>query len=560
MVENIITLIIGIATFIIGMNMMSGGLKKSTGKGVKKIFKKTENNRLIGMGIGAGVTALIQSSAATSIMVIGFVSACVMTVFQGVSVILGAYIGTTITGILVSLSSFDFSKYFVLLAAIGVIMMFFKNEKVKNIGEILAGLGLLFFGLSTMSSSVAIKSQTGNTLTELGSALSKGIQSVESLPINPLLFLLIGALITALLQSSSATSGIVIVMVGSGAISIESGLYLVLGATIGTVITTIIASIGGNANVKRTALICLFIRITTALIALGIIWPTQALTNNGISQGLLSLFNNNSQFAVAMFLVLYNVIFMFLVLPFLKPIVKLFEKLIKDKNEEKIKNAILYINKNLLDSPELAIGMVTKEIIHMFQLAYQNYKLGYEEMISGDISNSSLIETNEEKIDYINNAITDYLIQLNPKANKMQSKIVGGYFHVINDIERIGDHADNFSNSAIKMKNNDLKFSATATKEFNQMNEIIEKMFSISLSSLENQTSLDIEHLHELENQTDKLKVQLEGNHFSRITKNECKVELSPYYSTFLSELERVADHLVNIGYVYINPTGDEEK
>ena len=257
MVEGIIWLLVGAATFLVGMNMMSGGLKKSTGKSVKQLFKKTESNRYIGMGIGAATTALIQSSAATSVMTIGFVSAGVMSVFQGVSVILGAYIGTTITGLLVSLSSLNISLYLLLVTVVGVVMMFIKKDNIKNFGEILAGLGILFVGLALMKDLAFPKD----------GELINGVKTLFEAVNNPFVLLLFGALFTALVQSSSATSGIVIVMVGANAISLSSGFYLVLGGTIGTVITTLIASIGGNVNVKRTALICLVIRVLTALVA-----------------------------------------------------------------------------------------------------------------------------------------------------------------------------------------------------------------------------------------------------------------------------------------------------
>ena len=262
LIISIITLLVGAAVFIVGMNMMSSGLKKSTGPGLRRLLKKIRNNRFAGLGIGAATTALIQSSAATSVMAIGFINAGAMTIFQGVCIILGAYIGTTVTGLLASLSSFSISHYFILLAVIGVILMFIKKEKIKNFGEILAGLGLLFFGLNTMSSAI-----TNNT--DLIDGIKAFFQAIDFPP----LLLLIGAIVTALLQSSSATSGIAIAMVSTGALGFNDAVYLVLGATIGTVITTLIATIGGNVNAKRTGIICLVIRITTALIALAIYWP-----------------------------------------------------------------------------------------------------------------------------------------------------------------------------------------------------------------------------------------------------------------------------------------------
>ena len=546
LVTSIIALLVGAAVFIVGMKLMSSGLKKSTGKGVKRLFKKTQHNPFAGMGIGAAVTALIQSSAATSVMAIGFIATSAMTVYQGVSVILGAYIGTTVTGLLAALSSFNFSSYFVLLAVLGVIMMFFKNDKVKNIGEILTGLGLLFFGLSTMSGAIKGNGDSHQLLDVLGNVFTA---------VNfPLLLLVIGALFTVLTQSSSATSGIVIVMVGSGAITLESGFYLVLGATVGTVITTMIAAIGGNANVKRTAWMCLCIRVLTALIAMAIVWPL----GKYIAQGLTYVFST-VELALAMFLVIYNVVFMFAVVPLIKPIEKLFNKIIKDKDEEKKQKTLKFItNKRLLNTPEVALVAVKNEILDMFDLAMENFDRGYKEMVYQDMANGKQLVEQEDVIDFKNNAITQYLIELTNRVDDEDKQIVGIYFHVINDIERIGDHAYNFHEKASKMNEEDLHFSKTAQGEFDQMYESIEEMIKIAKESLVENKAYDTNHLEALEQKMDKLKAACSTAHYNRIVTKTCHMELSPFYSTFVSELERVADHLMNIGYSFINPTGDE--
>ena len=546
LVTSIIALLVGAAVFIVGMKLMSSGLKKSTGKGVKRLFKKTQHNPFAGMGIGAAVTALIQSSAATSVMAIGFIATSAMTVYQGVSVILGAYIGTTVTGLLAALSSFNFSSYFVLLAVLGVIMMFFKNDKVKNIGEILTGLGLLFFGLSTMSNAIKGSGESHELLDILGNIFTA---------VNfPLLLLLIGALFTVLTQSSSATSGIVIVMVGSGAITLESGFYLVLGATIGTVITTMIAAIGGNADVKRTAWMCLAIRVLTALIAMAIVWPL----GKYIAQGLTYVFST-VELALAMFLVIYNVVFMFAVVPFIKPIEKLFNKIIKDKDAEKIQQTLKYIaNKRLLNTPEAALMAAKSEILDMFDLAIENFDRGYKQMVYQDMANSKQLVEQEDVIDFKNNAITQYLIELTNRVDDEDKQIVGIYFHVINDIERIGDHAYNFHEKSLKMNEEDLHFSKTAQGEFDQMYDAIEEMIKIAKESLIENKSYNTNHLEALEEKMDKLKAACSTAHYNRIVTKTCHMELSPFYSTFVSELERVADHLMNIGYSFINPTGDE--
>ena len=549
LIISIITLLVGAAVFIIGMSMMSSGLKKSTGPGLKRLLNKIKDNRFAGLGIGAAVTALIQSSAATSVMAIGFINAGAMTIFQAVCIILGAYIGTTITALIASLSSFPISQYFILLAVIGVILMFFKKEKVKSIGEILAGLGILFFGLNTMSGSI-------NNNPDLINGIKAFFGAIEFPP----LLMLIGALVTALLQSSSATSGIAIAMVGTGALEFNDAVYLVLGATIGTVITTIIATIGSNVNAKRTGIICLIIRIVTALIALAIYWPLSGVIGGWLTHTFAPDPNNTNGLglAIALVLIVYNVVFMMAILPFVQVFEKLAIKLIKDKDEEKRKKALKYIDKHLLNTPSIAMMQVKKEIINMMELAHANIRLGFKRIIDQDPSNDKSIIETEDKIDYINNRLTDFMIELTHTVSISEEKVLGSYFHVVNDVERIGDHAYNFYESSLKMVDKDLKFSDTAKKEFQEMFSVIEKMFEVSFMIFDNGTRINLKKLHDLEDKTDEMKNELSSAHYERIQKNMCKMENSPFYTSLVSELERVADHLVNVGYSIVNPTGDD--
>ena len=543
LITDLILILVGAAVFIIGMNMMSSGLKKATGRGLRRLLKRIRNNRFAGLGIGTAATALVQSSAATSIMAIGFINAGAMTIFQGVCIILGAYIGTTVTGLLASLSTFSFSSYFIILAVIGVILMFFKKERIKSIGEILAGLGLLFFGLSTMSKTINSNAD-----------IIQGVQAFFGAKwMVPPLLMLVGALVTALFQSSSATSGIAIAMVSGGALGFNNAIYIVLGGTIGTVITTLIATIGSNVNAKRTAIICLIIRIFTGLVALAIYWPLQ----NVLGNALLTAFGSEA-LAVAMFLVIYNVVFMLAILPFVEVFEKLSIKLIKDKDEEKMKEALKYIDKHLLNTPSVAMMQVKKEIINMMQLSYNNVKLGFKRIIEQDATNDKIIIETEDKIDYINNKLTDFMIELTHTVSMDEEKILGSYFHVVNDVERIGDHAYNFYESSLKMVDNDLAFSDTAKKEFQEMFDVIEKMFELSFMIFDNGTRVNLKKLHDLETKTDELKNKLSSAHYERIQKHTCKMENSPFYTSLVSQLERVADHLVNVGYSIVNPTGDD--
>ena len=539
----IITLLVGSAVFIAGMNMMSSGLKKATGKSLKRIFKKTQNNSFACLGIGAGVTALIQSSAATCVLVVGFINAGVMTLFQGLNIMLGSFVGTTITGILVSLSSFNISIWFTLLAFIGVVMMFFKNERIKNIGEICCGLGLIFFGLSTMSSSFKQSAEINEFCQQMFTAIDF-----------PLLLLLLGIILTALVQSSSATTGIVIVMVGSGAISFASAMYVVLGATIGTCVTTLIATIGGSVNARRSGFISLIIKLIAALIAIAIIWPLQSY----IAPFFASNFGS-AEFGLAMFSMLYAIVFFIASMPLVKPLIKLSEVVIKDKEEEKQKKLVNYIDDRLLKTPDIALEQTKNEIIHMYTMAMMNFRYGYEYLVKQDKTNVSSIAETEKNIDYINNRLTEYLIALSNKVGSEDSKVVGAYFHVINDIERIGDHAYNFYETGKTIEDNDLSFSKVAINELQVMFDLIIDMNDLTMDIFKNGNYEKLPLLHELEEKSDVLAKELSTSHFKRMTSNECNGELSDDFATLISELERVADHLTNIGYSIVNPTGDEE-
>ncbi len=540
---TIIKLLVGLVVFVTGMSMMSSGLKKSAGHRIKTLFRKIKDNRLASIAIGAGTTAIIQSSSATSVMVVGFLGAGVMSFIQGFSVLVGAYIGTTVTGVLVSLSTFSFSTFLMAVAFIGFVLGFFRSPSLKAFGEILIGFGILFFGLEAMSA--AFKQ------TDIRNALVQMLSAINF----PLLLLLLGVILTAITQSSSATNGIVIVMVAANPALLSSGFYLVIGATVGAIMPTIIAALKSNVAAKRVTFAAVFTRSIFALLVTIVVWI--------VSVPLFDLLNTfpteDVGLLLAIFTVIYNVAFAIVVLPFFRLMEKFSTKVIRDKDEERKRKALRYIDDNLLATPSLAAMQVKLEIENMFNLAKVNFFIGYHIMVDQDFSKSKELEEREDQIDYINNALSDYMIRLSANAELREERKIGSYYHVINDIERIGDHACNFLKSASKMKSEELAFSETAKAEFNEMEKIIEEMFNLSARVFALKKTADLEKLHALEARTDEMKTRLSDAHFNRIKANLCNTQLSPFHSTFLSELERVADHLTNIGYSIVNPTGDEE-
>ena len=544
LIKAIMYLLVGISVLLCGMKMMSSGLKKVVGKGFRSFFRKTQHNPIAGMGIGAAVTALVQSSDATAALVIGFINAGAMTMFQGLSIILGAYIGTTITGILASFSSLSISVYLLGTAFLGTVLMFFNNEKVKNIGEILCGFGLLFFGLAVMKDSFSNA--------DINAAFTNIFANINV----PILLFIIGVIVTAMAQSSSAITGIAIAMVGGGALSLNGALYIVLGATLGTVTNTLLASVGGTIDGKRTAWIAFAIRAMTSIVALIIVWIFESQIAYLLH---LTAIEGSDQFPVALFTVIYNVLFMPLMIPLLKPLIKLFSKLIKEKEKKDIVNAIHFIDDKQLKYPDIAMMQVRQEIVNMYDIAYQNYKLGLAKIVSYSGENTKEIIKLEDQTDYLNDRITDFLIKLANVVSKKDEVKIGSYFHVINDIERIGDHAYNFHESAEKMNDEELYFTDAAKREIAELDRVLRDMFELARDIFVNKDSSELPRLHELEEQTDVLKNDFYSSHYERVIKDECSSKMTPYISTLIVELERIADHLTNIGYSIVSPTGDEK-
>ena len=541
-VKQVVYLLVGLVVFVTGMNFMSNGLKTCAGRSIRRLFKKIKDNRIASAAVGAGTTAIIQSSGATTVLVVGFLSAGALTFSQGFSVMLGAFLGTTVTGLLVALSSFSFSIFLMLLAFVGFIFSFFKNENLRSIGEILVGFGILFFGLEAMKGAFALES-IQNALVTLLSAIDF-----------PILLMLFGALLTALTQSSSATNGIVIVMVASNPSLLSSGFYLVLGATVGALLPTFLASIKSNILAKRVTYSAIITRALGALIATIIIWTISAPLFNWLSD----FPSENVGMILAIFTVIYNFIFLVLFLPLTPIVEKVANKIFKDHDALRKKKVLQHIDDNLLNTPAIAIIQVKKEIETMLELSRVNFFLGLDAIININLANAKEIEAREEKIDTFNEAISQYLIKLSPKANMRDEKKIGSYYHVINDIERIGDHANNFLQMAKQMSGLDLKFSDIAKSEFQTYEEVVKEMFELSANIFEKRRKIELDKLHVLEEKTDSLRELYERNHFERLKNNECQNELSPFHSNLLSELERVADHLTNIGYSIISPTGDE--
>ena len=549
LIESLIWLLAGVGVFIVGMNFLGDALEKSAGSSMKRLLEKISNNRFSGVGIGAGVTAIIQSSSATSVMVIGLVNAGVMTLMQAVPIIMGANIGTTITGVLVALKNDYFNMAMYLLAFAGVMMGFSKKEKVKLAGILCCGLGLIFVGLEVMSSEEAF----GNPLVE--AMFTDVFQRIDF----PLLLILVGVIFTALIQSSSAATGVVITMVGAGVLPLDMALFIVLGANIGTCVTALLASIGANANSKRVALIHFtFNAIGTAVFAIIILMFKEPIVNL-----LISFFPGEDQMSLQMrlsaFHVIFNVTTTCVLLPFVKHLVKYSYAVIKDKKEPHEACTLKYVDDRLLTTPPIALMQVKKEIEYMITLVEENTRLSFAAVDDGSLEHSETIQSNEEIIDYTNHALTQFLIKLSANVEESDEKIIGTYFHVLNDLERIGDNAENFHEIGVEMLDKGIRFSDKAYNSITEMRENIMQMFAISKDAFINSNKDELSELAVLEETIDDKKKTFIASHFARLAEGNCSAYVSPYYSSIISGLERVGDHLVNVGFSIVNPTGSQK-
>ena len=550
LIQSLIWLLAGVGVFIVGMNFMSDALEKSAGGGMKRMLEKISNNRISGVGIGAGVTAIIQSSSATSVMVIGLVNAGVMTLMQATPIIMGANIGTTVTGVLVALKNDYFNMLMYLAAFAGVMMGFVKNEKIKLAGLLCSGLGLIFVGLNVMSSEAAF----GNPLVE---ELFTGVFSAIDFP---LLLILVGVVFTALIQSSSAATGVVITMVGTGVLPLELALFIVLGANIGTCITALLASVGANANSKRVALIHFTFNAIGTVFFAALIWIFKTPAVNLLT----SMFPGDDpmslQMRVSVFHVIFNLSTTLLLLPFTKQLVKYSCLVIKDKKANAENLTLKYVDERLLSTPPVALMQVKKEMDYMLALVEENINLSFEAMKNGKTDCREKIVSNEAVIDFTNGALTKFLIKLSSSASESDERVIGSYFHVINDLERIGDHAENFFEIGEEMSGKGIEFSEIGKTDIAKMQITVLKMLEISKDAFENLNREQLGKLAEFEEEADGMKKALIASHFARLAEGNCNMAVSPYFSSAVSGLERVADHLVNVGFSIVNPIGSQKE
>ena len=532
--ECIISLLGGIGLFIAAMNLMSFSLQKVAGSGMRHLLGSITSNRFAGVGIGALVTIIIQSSSATTVMTIGFVNANTMNLRQAAAVIMGANIGTTITGILASLQSLNLSIYLSFLTFIGVVLMFFKKDKIKNAGGIICGLGMIFIGLTVMSNSCEDES--------IKKTLRNGLEKINF----PLFLLFLGIIFTALMQSSSAMTGLIIVMVQSKTMEMSNALFVVLGANIGTCVTALISTIGTSINAKRTGIIHLLFNIFGTIFFTIAVWCLKDYIVTFLEQ-----ITSKPAMQIAWFHVFFNIITTLLLLPLINLLVYISCKIIKGINDnnynKKNIKAFRYINRRFLFAPEIAVEQTKKEIINMANLSKLNLEKSIDELCEQKNEFVDEINAREELINFLNIETTKFIVKLAPKLNEQTTEDVSNYLHLLHEIARIGDHAKIILDDSINMRKKGIKFSDDEKKEIYEIKKINFKIFDLTFKIVENRVIKDMSKFGELVEKAKNLQKEADQTNFERLQHKKCTMEIGTYYISTFSHFESICSHLENI-------------
>lgn len=530
----VLSMIGGLGLFLYGMKLMSDGLEKAAGAKLRGILEFFTKNRLMGTLVGIVFCAIIQSSSATTVMVVSFVNSGLMNLYQAVGVIMGANIGTTVTSQLVA---FNLSEIAPLFLMAGVIMvMFCKKPVVTKIGEVILGFGVLFMGLSIMSSSMSTLKDSPLIVNAL-STLS-----------NRFLAVFVGFLLTAIIQSSSVTVSILLLMAQQGLLELGICFYVILGCNIGACTSALLASLSGKKDAKRAAMIHFLFNVFGTILMVVIL----SAAGDWVEALIVGISGGNVGRCVANAHTLFKVFQVIVLFPFAGWIVKATYLVVPgdDRKDSREGYELAYIGSKNIFSPATAVVEVTKELERMADMASQNLNRGMNCLITLDEEDIAEVYRVEKNVDYLNHAITDYLVKINQMTIPVDdAKSIGGLFHVVNDIERIGDHAENMADAAKMRMEDNVSFSKQAQREMGEMLDMVLTILSYSIDMFSHNNREHLEEILELENNIDDMEKKLQQSHVERLTRNECTPEAGMIFSDIVSGLERVADHATNIAF-----------
>ena len=543
-ITAILTLLAGIGIFLIACQMMSSNLESASSSRLKKLFSKAAKSKLLGVGIGTIGTAAIQSSGATSVMTIGFVNAGIITLSQAATIIYGANIGTTVTAKIVALGMFGGGNsisttiIFSAFAGLGAFMLLFsKKSSAQTWGGILAGFGMLFVGLSLMSASIK------------DFAALDGVKTFLASIGNPILLVVLGAILTAIIQSSSVMTSIALTMVVTGLISLDQGIYLTMGSNIGSCAVAIIAGMTSGINAKRTALIHLLFNCSGVVVFL-LIALVLSLSGTGFGFLFEAMFPGAPQTQLAMFHTIFNVLTVVLILPMNEALVKLVCRMIpepKKADDEPLR--LKFVDGNMLRTPPLAVAQTKKEIIWMSELAIMNFDRAIKIITTLDFGERQVFDKTEEEINYINRTLVDFVVQLSNRSglNERDHLYLATTFRSIRDIERIGDYAENIVEYAEALSSAGLTFSEDALGEISSLHGLIHKLYRKAMEAYETEDLKVMDEANEIEEQIDDFTKLMEDNHIARLNAGVCTPAAGAQYLELSSNSERIADHLINV-------------
>ena len=531
-VVNIINLLGGLGLFLFGMKYMSDGLNQVAGSKMKNLLEKLTRNRFKGFLLGVFVTAVIQSSSATTVMLMGFLNAGIMDLAQATGVIIGANIGTTVTAVLIAI---DVSAIAPICIVIGAgLALFAKKQKQKYIGQIILGFGILFFGLKYMSGENAMG------VLKTNEAFQNFITSFN----NPILGILIGVAVCSVLQSSSAAIGVLQVLALSGGIPLNLAIFLIIGINIGSVTPLVLSAIGAKTNAKRAAFVYfIFNFILIFLTPLAYIKPFL----NWVTE----FSNGNGSVEVATCHILFKVITALVLLPFVPQIVKLSEMVFKPREHETALR-FQFIDKKITENTTATVLQIGSEVERMAKLVRNNFVLACEGYLASSLDDEQKIRDNEELINWLNHNISDFMVTVcSGKMPAEDSEYVGKLFHVITDLERIGDHAENILNRTKMITESDMDFSKDSKQEIKELYETVLELLDRSIGCFVNKELNDFQEreLHNLENRVDDLTLKAQDNHVLRLKEKKCHTSSGVIYTKLLQDLERVGDHAYNIAW-----------
>ena len=539
-IAQLLPMFAGIGLFLYGITAMGEGLEYAAGSKMKKILGALTKNRFLAVLVGALVTGLIQSSTATTVMVVGFVNAGLMNLAQAVGVIMGANIGTTVTSVLIAL---DLTAIAPVALFIGVfIMLFVKKDIIRHIAQTVAGFGMLFWGMSTMSESMAPLRESP--------VFAEWITSFN----NPLMGILIGIIVTVIIQSSSASVGILQALALQGLVPIELAIYVLLGQNIGTCLTALLSAVGTKTNTKRTACIHLLFNVIGSAIFLVITAFTPYTS-------LLESISDNVSVQISAAHIIFNVVSTIILFPFANVLIKMACILVPDKEPEDSKLEFKFYDAHLLTTPPVAVEQIGKEVVRMAKLARDNFDRAAKALIENDTSKGEKIESVEEVINFLNHGITRHLVKINAlDLDYSDAKYIGRLFHVVNDIERIGDHAVNLSEAAVVRSNEKLAISDEAVAELETMRKCVVELLNASIDSFEKQelTLEEAKRIETLETASDNLKEKYQNAHLRRLNEEHCETRAGMMFVNTLIDFERVGDHSKNIAFAVAKKPGEK--